>query len=87
MNYVEQSQIAVKLRPVPQEAINRVLAAIDRVVLGQSSNKASAIERICWPGGTFGPLSPSDKKAINTGAPMLLPLLENPQVIIMVVND
>ena len=84
MNYVEQYQIAVNLTPVPKNEINRVLAEIDVAV--RRNHRANAIERIRWPGGSFGPLSLAAREAIDRGDPMLLPVLETPGMTILIVD-
>ena len=84
MNYVEKSKSAIELKPVPSGDVARILAEIDIAV--RQSNRAAAIARIGWVGGSFGPLSLAATKAINRGHPMRLPILEQPRMSILIVD-
>ena len=84
MNYVEKSKSAVELKPVPSDDVARILAEIDIAV--RQSNRAAAIARIGWVGGTFGPFSLAEKNAINKRHPMRLPVLNQPKMSILIVD-
>ena len=75
---------AVELRPIPKNDVSRILAAIDIAV--RQSNRAASIARIGWVGGSFGPLSLAAMKEINRGHPMRLPILEQPEMSILIVD-